>query len=406
MKFERFIAKKFLPKGQSKYSGPLVRIATYSIALGVLVMIMSVSILRGFQGEIRNKVVGFGSHIVVKNYQLSNAYEEVPVNSDRPEVQYIQAIPGVKHIQFFANKGGMIKTDDQIHGVIMKGVDVNYDSSFFAQNLVDGRLFDLSDTLPSNEVIISSTIAHKLKLQLDDKIRTYFWSGDTYRARALKVVGIYNTDLTEFDNHYIVGDLRQIQKLNNWEPNQVAGYEILVDNFSRLTPIANEILMTLGYDLSLTTIIDEYPAMFSWLDLLNSNIVLIIGIMALVCIVAVISALLIMIFEKTSTIGLLKTLGVTNKSIRKIFLYKSGQIILKGILIGEGIGLLLCLLQKQFKIVRLDSASYSMSFVPIDIAPVLFGVIGIGTFIVCIAAMLIPASYIAKINPAKTIKVE
>lgn len=406
MTFERFIAKKFLPRDRSQYSGPLVGIATCSIALGVLVMIMSVCILRGFQREISNKVVGFGSHIVVKSYQVSNAYEETPISINRAEVNQIHSLPGVSRVQFFAQKGGMIKTQDQIHGIIMKGVDADYDSTFFAQNLVEGRLFDCHDTVPSNEIIISSTIAKKLGLSLDDKAKTYFWTQDTYRARALKVVGIYNTDLTEFDEHYIIGDLRQIQKLNGWDSTQTAGYEILVDDFRHLDAIAAQVLEVLGYDLTLSTIVEEYPSMFSWLDLLNSNITLIIAIMGLVCVVAVISALLIMIFEKTSTIGLLKTLGATNKNIRNIFLYKASGIILKGILIGESLGLALCLVQNRFQIVKLDSESYSMSSVPIDLSPALFLAIGIGTFSACLIALLLPASHISKIAPAKTIKTE
>ena len=404
MTFESFIAKRFLPRDLGTYAGPLVSIATYSIALGVLVMVMSVCILRGFQGQIRQKVVGFGSHIVVTTYATGNAYEETPISTLRPEVSRILETPGVRHLSFFANKGAMIKTEDQIHGIIFKGVDSGYDSSFFASNLVEGKLFNFPVDKPSNQVIISQTVANKLHLTVGDKLRTYFWQNDNYRARAFQVSGIYSTDLSEFDEHYVVGDLRQVQNLNDWDSTQVAGYEILVDDFKHLDPIANNVIQQLGYDLTLATIVQQNPALFSWLDLLDSNIALIIAIMMLVCTVSIISALLIMIFEKTSTIGVLKALGATDSSVRKIFLLKSASIIGKGIVLGDALALLLGWIQHHYHIVHLDSASYSMDTVPIDLNPWIFIAISTATLAICLLALLLPTAYISRIEPAKTIK--
>lgn len=408
MAFEPFIAKRFLPRGQNK-TGPLVGIATAAIALGVLVMVTAVCILRGFQGEIRQKVVGFGSHIVVQSFQMGNTYETAtPVATDRPEVARLSSAPGVRHLQFFAQKGGMVKTNDQIHGIILKGVDSGYDTSFFAQYLVEGALPKLDEETDkaSNEVLISQTIADKLEVAVGDKLRTYFWQDNTYRARAFTVAGIYKTDLTDFDDHFIIGDLRQVQRLNNWDSNMVDGYEILVDDFSRLNTIADELLQLISYDLTLLTIVQQNPALFSWLDLLDSNIVLIITIMILVCAVAILSALLIMIFEKTSTIGMLKALGATNRNVRRIFLIKAGGIILRGILIGDAIALLLCGLQHWFQLIRLDSASYSMDFVPIDLNPATFLFVSLGTLLLCLLTLLLPTAYISNIHPAKTIRFE
>lgn len=404
MTFESFIAKRFLPRDLGTYAGPLVSIATYSIALGVLVMVMSVCILRGFQGQIRQKVVGFGSHIVVTTYATGNAYEETPISTLRPEVSRILETPGVRHLSFFANKGAMIKTEDQIHGIIFKGVDSGYDSSFFASNLVEGKLFDFPVDKPSNQVIISQTVANKLHLTVGDKLRTYFWQNDNYRARAFQVSGIYSTDLSEFDEHYVVGDLRQVQNLNDWDSTQVAGYEILVDDFKHLDPIADNVIQQLGYDLTLATIVQQNPALFSWLDLLDSNIALIIAIMMLVCTVSIISALLIMIFEKTSTIGVLKALGATDSSVRKIFLLKSASIIGKGIVLGDALALLLGWIQHHYHIVHLDSASYSMDTVPIDLNPWIFIAISTATLAICLLALLLPTAYISRIEPSKTIK--
>ncbi len=404
MTFESFIAKRFLPKDRNTYSGPLVSIATCSIALGVLVMVIAVSILRGFQGEIRQKVVGFGSHITVTAYAVGNAYQETPISTVRPEVSRVLSTPGVRHLSFFANKGGMIKTDDQIHGIIFKGVDHGYDSTFFASNLIEGKLFAFPTEKPSNEIIISQIVANKLHLTLGDKVRTYFWQDNNYRARVFTICGIYCTDLSEFDDHYVIGDLRQVQRLNDWDSTQVAGYEVLVDDFQHLDQVASAILAQLGYDLTLSTIVQQNPALFSWLDLLDSNIILIIIIMMLVCTVSIISALLIMIFEKTSTVGLLKALGATDASVRKIFLLKSASIIGKGILLGDALALALGWLQHHFHLVRLDSANYSMDTVPVDLNPWIFIIISIVTLVLCILALMIPTAYITRIEPSKTIK--
>lgn len=406
MRFEKLIAQRFLQKDKGNFSQPLIKIATLSIALGVLVMILAVSILRGFQKEITHKVVGFGSHIVVNNFDVGTAYEQLPIENNRPIVDRILAVDGVKHVQYFATKGGMIKTSDQIQGIMLKGVSSNFDTAFFEENLLEGRLFKFEDTVASNEIIISKTLADKLNFKLDDKVRTYFWQDNNYRARAFKVVGIYSTDLTEFDDAFIIGDIRTVQKLNNWADNQVGGYEILVDNFDNLPYLASRIYDMLDYDLTLTTVVESQPDLFSWLELLNTNIVLILGVMALVCMVSIISALLIMIFEKTSMIGLLKTLGATNRSIRRIFIYKSISIIGVGLLIGNIVAFAFVVLQSKFQFISLNKESYSMSAVPVDLNGWTYLLVSIGTMAACLLALLVPTGFISKVRPAKTIRVE
>ena len=406
MRFEQLIAKRFLQRDKNNFSRPLIKIAIVGIALGVLVMILAVSVLRGFRQEITHKVVGFGSHIVVSNFEVGNMYEQIPIENTRPILERISMVDGVKNVQCFATKGGMVKTDDQIHGVVLKGVSDNFDSLFFKENLLEGRLFRFDDSVASNEIIISKTLADKLMFDLGDKVRTYFWQDNNYRARAFEIVGIYSTDLAEFDEAFIVGDIRTVQKLNNWNANQVGGYEILIDDFENLSAYASLIYDMLDYDLTLSTVKEENPVLFSWLDLLNTNIILILSVMSVVCMVSIVSALLIMIFEKTSMIGLLKTLGATNSSIRKIFIYKSISIIGKGLVIGNVVALALCLLQSKYNIVTLDSESYSMSSVPVDINVWVFVLVSIGTMAVCLLALLIPTGFIAKVSPAKTIRVE
>ncbi len=392
------------------FSGPLSVIAVVSIALGVLVMVMAVCILRGFQGEIASKVVGFGSHLTVSNFASSPAYQEEPIVLDSSLVERIQRVPGVRHIQYFATKGGMVKTADQIYGIMFRGLSADYDTTFFASNLVEGRLPMLSgasgETGTSTDVLVSSTIASRLRLKVGDKMRTYFWGGDTPRSRAFTVSGIYNTDLTEFDELYVVGDLRQVQRLNEWEANQVGGYEVLVDNFDRLDDIARNVERELPYDYSVQTIREANPALFAWLDLLNSNITLILVIMSLVCAVAIVSALLIMIFEKGRTIGLLKALGATNASVRRIFLIKASRLIAEGILIGDAVALALCVVQQQWQVVKLDAESYSMTHVPVDIDPMIFLLVSLGTLAACLLALLLPAAYISHITPAQAVKIE
>ncbi|MBP5547878.1 MAG: ABC transporter permease [Bacteroidales bacterium] len=406
MSFERLIASRFLSRDKSNFSRPLVRIAIYTVALGVLVMVMAVSILRGFQNEITNKVVGFGSHITIRSHSWVNDYDEKAVVLDPEEIKVLASIPGVSNIQAYAYKGGMMKTDDQILGIIFKGVDSSFDTLFFARNMVRGRFFHFEDSSASDEIIISQRIASLMGLDTGSKVRTYFWVQNNYRARAFRVVGIYNTDLNEFDSHYLVGDLRQVQKLNQWEQNEVAGYEILIDDFSQLYPTLVKVKENTRYDLLVTSIREEQPSMFAWLDLLNSNIILIIVIIAIVCAACVASSMLIMIFEKTSMIGLLKTLGSTNRSIRRIFMIKAARIVGTGIIAGDIIALVLCLLQNAFHIIKLDSESYSMTFVPIDLNIWYFLAISAGTLLVCLSALLLPSTYIAHIDPARTMRVE
>lgn len=406
MSFERIIANRMLGRDEHNFSRPLIRIATITIALGVVVMIMAVCILRGFQREITNKVVGFGSHITIRSYGWVNDYDEMPISLSSSELETLRNIPGVSSIQPYAYKGGMMKTDEQILGIILKGLSPYSDTSFFSNNIIRGHLPVLNDSAVSNEIAISKRIAQLMKVDTGNRVATYFWSGDNYRARNFLVVGIYNTDLNEFDDHYIIGDIRQVQRLNRWDSSQVAGYELTIDHFDNLYPILQEVKGATRPDLAVTSIREEQPSMFAWLDLLNSNIVLILTIMAIVCAASVASAILIMIFEKTQMIGILKTLGCTNRSIRHIFIIKALSIIAKALIIGNIIALTFALLQYHFHIISLNPESYSMTSVPIELNPMFFITIDLGTIIICFIALLLPSTLISNIHPARTIRVE
>jgi len=401
LSFERFIARRFMPRTGGGFSGPLSAIAVTGIALGVVVMVMAVSILRGFQDDISGKVAGFGSHLTVTSFAPSDAYSDTPVAVDSALLETLRSVPGVRHVQCFATKGGMVKTEEQIYGIMFRGVGEGYDTSFYHSCLVEGRL--PSET---NDVLISSTISSKLGLKGGDKMRTYFWSGDSYRSRAFTVCGIYNTDLAEMDELYVVGDLRQVQRIEGWGDSLVGGYELLVDDFDALQATARRVDEVLPYDLQLRTIVDQHPALFSWLDLLNANIALILTIMCLVSAVAIVSALLIMIFEKSATIGLLKALGACNASVRRIFMLKAAGLIATGVAIGDGVALALSLAQNRWRLLTLDPESYSMAYVPVDIDPWVYVAISLGTLAVCVAALLLPAAHISKVSPAKTMRSE
>lgn len=398
-----------MPRKGGGFSGPLTRVAMVGIALGVVVMVMAVCILRGFRNDITDKVVGFGSHITVHTYATGADYEDIPIPAEYDVVRRnVEQVPGVRKVQAYATKGAMVKTDDQIYGIIFRGLEAGYDTTFFASCLKEGRLPAIADTGKSacNEVLISNTIASKLRLGVGDKMRTYFWQGHTYRARAFTVCGVYRTDLDEMDEVYVVGDIRQVVRLSEWADGEVGGWEILVDDFEHLDEINNAVLRQLPYDLTSTTVKQSNPPLFSWLDLLSSNITLILFIMCVVSAVSIVSALLIMIFEKSSTIGVLKTLGATNGSVQRIFLIRASRIILEGIAIGDAIALALGWLQSKFEIVKLDAESYAMSRVPVDLDWRIFLFVSIGTLIVCLLALLLPAAYVSKINPAKTVKTE
>ena len=410
MRFERFIATRFLPRrGDGGFSAPLSSVAVAAIALGVVVMLLAVCVLRGFQNSIADKVAGFGSHITVMPFSSNPPYQEAPMAVDSALVQRLQTTPGVRHLQPFATKGGMVKTGGQIHGVILRGMTPDSDTSFFSSSLVEGHFPQLGGTgggEVSNEVLVSRTLATKREVSPGNKLRTYFWHEGAPRARAFTISGIYNTDLREMDEVYIVGDLRVVQRLNGWGDSVAGGYELFLDDLGQRDNVAPRILEQLPYDLTMQTLVESRPALFSWLDLLNSNVTLILTIMCIVCAIAIVSALLIIIFEKQATIGILKALGATERSIRRIFLLKGSGIILRGILIGTLIAAALCLVQITWEPLRLDAESYSMTHVPIDLNPWTFLAVDLGTLALCLLALLLPTGYISRISPATTVRNE
>jgi len=367
-------------------------------------MLISVAILKGFQQQISEKVVGFGSHIQISHFDSNNSYEPTAISVDSNDIEKISRIKGVTNIHPFGLKAGIIKTSDQIHGVVLKGLDKTYDWSFFKEKIIEGRAPKLNDTSTSNDLLISKKIADLMNYKIGDYLRMYFIIDNSVRGRKFKITGIYDTGLGEFDDVYIMGDIRHIQRLNNWSDREVSGYEILIDDFKNLDRISEEVYSTIGFELNTQTIRQLYPQIFDWIGIQDMNVVIILVLMALVSGITIISTLLILILEHTKDIGLLKAMGAQNDSIRRIFLYASVYIILYGLLWGNAIALLLIWLQKTFGLIPLPAESYFLSQVPVSIGLTEIFVVNVATVVVCFLMMLIPSLVVRYISPVKAIR--
>jgi len=396
-----------------KFSESIVSFAVFGIAFGLFVMILSVAIVTGFKKEVRNKVIGFGSHIQLVNFDSNSSYETVPVSKDQKWLQEIKNMKGVKNIQSFATKPGIVKTDEEIHGIVLKGVGSDFDWSFFKDNLVEGKLFSVSDTGRTDDVLISKQIALLLKLKVGDPLYTYFLNDETkaQKMRKFRICGIFSTSLEEFDRLFVLADISHVRKLNDWKPDQISGFEIAIKDFDDLDKITQNIRrLTLSYSkdnesvLRPVTITSKYPQIFDWLNLLDMNVWIILGLIILVAGFNMVSGLLILILERTTMIGVLKAVGSENWSIRKIFIYLSSFLILKGMFWGNVAGIAFCLIQAKFGIFQLDPGSYYLDTVPINLKITHLLMLNAGTIVVTLLMLLVPSWYISRIEPDKAIR--
>lgn len=404
LNFEYFIAKRFLNKNKKKFSDTIIKVSISGIALGLAVMIIAVSVVTGFQKKISEKVIGFGGHIIIGNFDLNKSIETTPIIKNPDLESQLKQISGIKNIQVFANKAGIIKTDNQIQGFILKGIDQNYDWSFLKSNLIEGSILNITPMQKNNKILISKYLADKLNLKLNDKLKTYFIENENLRGRAFIISGIYETGLEEFDKKIVFADIAHIQKLNNWNTESVEGYEVLINDINKLDEIGKEVYNKVGYNLNTNTIKELHPEIFDWLNLTNMNVIVIIVIISLISSVTMISILLILILEKTQIIGLLKSLGSTSTSIRKIFIYNALYIISKGLIIGNILAISIGLLQNKFGIFKLDQASYYLKTIPVNLNIWNILLINMGSILICIIALLIPSYIISKITPIKAIR--
>lgn len=369
-------------------------------------MLISVAVLKGFQKEISQKVVGFGSHIQISHFDSNNSYEPTPISIPDSDLQKIRSIEGVTHLSPFGLKAGIVKTEDQIHGVVFKGIDETYDWSFFTQKIVEGQAPAYTDSAASTDLLISKKVANLLGFKTGDDLRMYFIIDNTIRGRKFTISGLYETGLTEFDEMYILGDIRHLQRLNDWNSGQVSGYEILIDDFKNLNRISEQVYSTIGFDLNTQTIKQLYPQIFDWIEIQDLNVIIILILMTLVAGITIISTLLILILEHTRDIGILKAMGASVKSIRLIFLYTSTYITLYALLWGNVVALLLIWLQKTFGLIPLPSESYFLSQVPVSINLFEILLINTVTLFICFIMMLIPSLVVKYISPVKAIRFE
>lgn len=415
MNLELFIAKKVYFKGSKRksVSSPAIKVAVAGIALGLIAMILSVCIVVGFKKEIRDKVVGFGSHIQLTSFVTTQDYETYPVRMTNNLKLVLEANTEVKHTEEYAIKAGMIKTDTAFQAVVMKGVGADYNWSFFEENMQEGSVLQTCDTTGVNQAIISRYIADRLGLKLGDSFFAYFFQQESLKPRKFSISGIYSTGFEDYDKQFVLTDLGLIQRLNNWDSTQITGIELLVNDYSKLAETKEALYYDMasfadgdGNPLFTTSVEETNPMIFSWLALIDTNVWVIIILMFAVSGFTMISGLLILILERTNMIGILKALGARNYSIRKVFLYISSFLILKGMLWGNLIALAIALLQKTFGIIKLDATTYYVSQVPIFLNPLYIVLINVGTLLISLAMMLGPSYLIARISPAKSIKFE
>ena len=402
-----FIAKRLYnaKENNNNYTRPIIRIAILAIALSVAVMILSVFILSGFKSNISNKVFGFGGHINISKFSYNQSYENDPINFNSEMLTEIELMDFVDNVQTYATKAGVIKKNNEILGVVLKGVDQRYNWNFFNENLISGNVPLFNDSITENTILISKNISNKMKLNVGDEMIMYFMEKPV-RVRKFIISGIYKTGLSEFDDITVIGDLKHIQKLNNWNLNQIGGYEVYINNFKNIEIYTSLIDESIDYDLKALSINDKYPQIFDWLRLQDFNVLIILILMLIVGGVNMITSLLIIILEKSRLIGMLKAIGASDWNIRHIFIYNSLQIILGGLFWGNLIAVSLSLLQIRFNFLKLDEAIYFMDFVPINIELFSLFLINLGTIIICYLILVIPSAVIAKISPAKSIKFE
>jgi lipoprotein-releasing system permease protein len=406
LNIERFIAFRQI-KGKSgnknKLSGPLYRISILAISLSVAVMIVSLSVLDGFQHEITSKVIGFGAHIQLTKYDNNNSFEPQPITVKGDYLKQINKIPGVSKTSLYAIKAGIMKTNDEMEGVILKGVGQGFEGAFFKKNLVAGKLFNTHSVNKNDSILISKKIASKFNLNVHDKVVVYFIQNPA-RVRKFVISGIYNTGLEDFDNKYFLCDVRHIQRLNNWDSTQFAGIEISINDFKKLDLITAKINEIIPTDWIASSITEQFPQLFDWLKLQDINVQVIIILMTLVAIVNMVTALIILILENTRLIGILKALGMSNAQLQKVFLYQVGVIVGKGLLYGNVSAISLCILQSKFHFITLDETSYYISYVPIQMNFGMILLVNFTTFVVCTLALMLPSRLVAKISPLKAIR--
>jgi len=407
--FEFFTARRIIASKdyKSSVSAPIIKIAIAAITLGMVIMLVTIATSVGLQKKIREKVSAFNGDIIISNFDTNTSDEsQVAILKNQDFYPEFTSVEGIRHIQVTASKGGIIRTETDFEGIVAKGVGADYDWQYFEEYLVEGRLPNYTENL-QDEVLISLYLANRLGFKLGDKIVTFFLQEEKEnktRSRGFTLVGIYDSGFQEFDEQFMLTDIRHIQRLNNWTEDEVGAFEIFVDDFSDIQTIGNQIYEATPSTLDSITIRDKYYSIFEWIDLFDFNVALIIGIMILIAGINMITALLVLILERTQMIGILKALGSTDWSIRKIFLYNASYIICVGLFFGNVIGVGLLLLQKYGNFITLDPKTYYVTHAPVFIDVGYIILLNVGTLLLCLLMLLIPSYMVSKISPVKAIR--
>lgn len=393
-----------------RIAGPAVRVATTAVAMGVCVMIISIAIGFGFKKEIRDKIIGFGGHIQIANLDLNSSMETVPLRKDSLLISEISNLHGVRHVQVYSTKPGIIKTNDAFLGIALKGIDSNYDNTFLHSILVEGNCLNISDSVRSDGILLSRKVATLLGLKLGDAVKMFFVM-DGVRARRFTLVGIFDSHFDEYDKNIAFVDHRHIASLNKWDENRISGYEIIINNFDNLDNVTDDVASLTTVRLSedddmlrVRNIHQLQPQIFGWLSLLDKNIIVILVLIIAVAGLNMVSGLLILILEHTNTIGILKAIGTTNSTLRFVFIKMAMHIVGKGLMIGNIVGISLCLAQKFWGVIHLDAENYYLDTVPILLCVDHLLLLNIGVIVVSVLMLLGPSGIVARISPAKSIR--
>lgn len=417
MNLEYFIAKRLIAakNHKSSISAPIIKIAIAAIAIGMIMMIVSVATGIGLQQKIREKVAAFNGHIIITNYDDNQSQVSIsPISTNQDFYPKFKSVDGISHIQAVATKAGIIRTETSFEGIIYKGVGKDYQWKNLEEYLVQGKLPDVVHKL-TPDVLISKYLADRLNLKVGDKFNTFFMkenSNQLPNLRVFKVAGIYNSGFQEFDATYIIGDIRHLQRINKWKPDQVGAFEVFIDDFDQIEQKGQQVYNNTqnkedaSKTLDTQTISEKYYNIFEWLQLFDFNIIVIIVIMIIVATINMVVALLVLILERTQMIGILKAIGANNWSVRKIFLYNAFYLIVRGLLWGNCIGIVLIIIQQQFGIIKLNPDSYYVNVAPAHLDWLYILLLNVGTLIICLAVLLIPSYIITKISPVKAIRFE
>ena len=403
MFFEYFVAKRITFQSRRSFSKLVVRLAVAAIALSLAVMLISIAVIRGFQGEIKQKVISFGSHIQVSSYELTESLRSDPIRLSEGRLDTIRTLPLVKHVQAFANKPGILRAGETIEGVVLRGAGPDFDWSQFQPQILKGEALSWTDSATSDQLLLAQDLADQLNVDTGDRAVMYFVQKPT-RVRKFTISGIFNTGLDDVDEVFALADIRHVRELNNWDSGAVGGYQVRLNSLKATAPAVQVLNQLIPAQLQAQSIQEIFPQIFDWLGLLNFNVEIILILMALVASINMITALLIMILERTQFIGLLKVLGAANASVMRVFIYNAAFLIGIGILWGNVLGLSLIFLQDTLEVVKLSEASYYLSVVPVYYEWGLFLAINIGAFLFCALSMILPAILVSSVTPVKALR--